>query len=419
MTDGKAHAQLGASNAERWRNCKRSPSFIEELRAAGTISESNANKYTAEGSVAHAWAERFLTWVDRPLDWDDSRGTLNYAPYGIGEIVKQDGFDIETTQEMLDAIDKYTNYIFHRYEYELKGQRKLSIEKALKINDDLWGTTDAEIYAPYWFLEVVDYKHGKGKFVPVKDNTQLLYYATAAYFELPENARKELSFVRTTICQPRHHLAPEDGIMFEDLDPLRLHDFRREILADAAQVSDEAALNPGSWCDWCPAAQHCPAALSNVHQATGVDITALTAYEARTQFESKKEAITTLTDDQRSLILENADTIRSFLDSVEEFELSQQQAGKGLPGWTLKTNWGNYRWVPGAEAVLVDTFGDIVYKPSELKSRSEISKLVALKPVNIEELATRKVSSQKLVREKDLKAGEKSPSVRAMLEAVK
>ena len=138
------HAKLGASGAHRWRKCAGSINLSEGIEDVTTI-------YAAEGTVAHVIGEGCLRVRGRPASTD------------IGIVFLEDGFNIEVTEEMTDAVQIYVDYVRERAE-----GNTLFIEKQFDLSpldppDEMYGITDASIWdEEARFLEVIDYKHGVG-----------------------------------------------------------------------------------------------------------------------------------------------------------------------------------------------------------------------------------------------------------------
>src|SRR5882672_9580016 len=89
------HSNLGPSSAERWFNCPKSVSL------SAALPPQKASQYAAEGTVAHTLAEQYVTGKIDYLDLTDK----------VGAAVKQDGYEIEITDEMVDGAVEYANII--------------------------------------------------------------------------------------------------------------------------------------------------------------------------------------------------------------------------------------------------------------------------------------------------------------------
>lgn len=86
------HSKIGASSMSRWQKCPGSVRLSEGMDDTTSI-------FAAEGTVAHGIAEHILNHPFDPL-----------SPH-LGETVEQDGHQITVTQEMIDAVAVYTDYI--------------------------------------------------------------------------------------------------------------------------------------------------------------------------------------------------------------------------------------------------------------------------------------------------------------------
>jgi hypothetical protein len=130
------------------------------------------------------------------------------------------------------------------------------VEKRFYINDEFFGTNDVCIERlEDNTLEVIDYKHGVGVSVEVKDNPQLKYYAIGAM----KIFKGDYDKIRLTIVQPRS-FHPDGPIRSWDTTPQKLREFERELLAAGEETKKkDAPLVAGNHCQFCPAIAVCPA----------------------------------------------------------------------------------------------------------------------------------------------------------------
>ena len=375
-----AHVELGASASERWRACLRSPSFISELRQLGRIPENSTNIYAAEGTVAHTIAAERL--VCKPTIFE-------------GDLVIQDGFTIEVTDEMITAVMDYVAYVRSHWRpgVEVWIERSLTVPGSDK---ELRGTTDAAIIVPFSHIEIVDYKHGAGKKVDARNNPQLLYYACGVLFALPEDMRQDIGQVRTTIVQPR---CAGGGITTCTYSLQEVYEFYTALLADAAAVSPDADFVAGEHCRWCPAAALCPATAakaSQIAQARFADVKV-----------SRLPAAEALTVEQLLQVLDNADTMRDWLNNVEGYAKAAIDAGAHVPGYTVEPRYGHAKWKDESQAAAVlAPLGDAAYvhkliTPAVAKPAAKKAKL----SIDLDALTVRPESSRALI-----KVGEDAPT---------
>ena len=98
-------------------------------------------------------------------------------------------------------------------------------------------------------LHVVDYKHGEGLVIEVKNNLQLEYYALGALTTLKYPCR----YVQMTIVQPRAY-HPDGSIRHWRIPSLHFLDVEQSIISEAEETRNpKAILHAGSHCLFCPA----------------------------------------------------------------------------------------------------------------------------------------------------------------------
>lgn len=346
-----AHSKIGASSADRWMTCPGSVKLSANLPNYTT-------EYAAEGTAAHQLAEQCYTSGMQPE-------TFIGTKILVEDKAANKTFTIEVTQEMCDAVHVYLGTIdlVVRDGAAVGGVARAEVRFHLKsIHKDLFGTGDFVHFNPSTkTLTVLDYKHGAGKAVEVKNNSQLKYYALGALLELKVGASK----VVYGIVQPRcPH--PDGPVRTETIDALDLLDFADELVRAAKATEDPAApLVPGDHCRWCPAAAICPALRAKANA-----------------FAAKAFAPTGPGYDKAQLVkdLAEVDLVEARCKSVREFAYSEAERGEDLPGWKLVAKRATRKWL---DAVAARTYflskgfskTDIETTP-ELKSPPQIEKLV-------------------------------------------
>lgn len=298
------HARLSASQTKRWATCPGSAAYLE----ANPLLEDSGSEYARQGTCAHALVERCLREGSAPASYkgrlitiiEDAKGHE-----GVSILKKNAPWPKDPTRvvfevdlDMIEAVECMTDYVINRcIDLCLHGSQESPENPAkfvaelikfdtvrlegrsvpLPERDDTGGTSDVVIDAWPDLIEVVDYKHGAGVFVPVESNEQLRSYGLG---ELLKAGQNDYEKVQYTICQPRHMQAPQDGIMSEEVSAKELLMWQDWLSTRAGVVDDARALmatgatledldaggylstgSDGGGCTFCPLMTRCPAAL--------------------------------------------------------------------------------------------------------------------------------------------------------------
>jgi hypothetical protein len=353
--------------------------------------------YAAQGTVAHAEAERILANIQAGKDpeWDKN----------LGYELEADGFDIEVDDEMLDGVRQYVEYLTNTLErLGLSAKDDLVVEQrfALEhIDKEAYGTSDAVIVAPMNRLFVADLKYGRS-FVNHVNNPQLRIYALGAYYKLPEMDRLDLSGVETIIAQPRVGQFP-DTIRSEFIGVDELLAFEKDYTAAILRVRmGDTTRKAGKWCKYCTAKATCEAVREDIARSAFDDFQHVLTREVQ------PPAPEALTEQQLAFVLDNADRIKGWADDVFGYAFRLAEAGKRVPGWKLVKKTGNRKWKDVTKAekqvakLLDDTKRPKMYKPPVLQSPNQIEKLLGSKrKAEIEDLYMIPEGKPTLVRDAD------------------
>jgi len=300
VIEDKTHARLSPSASKRWMTCPGSVRLIESLDIPETF-----NRYAAEGTVAHEIHE--LTLVAKGIAADH-----------IGKKMTVDGFEFTVNEEMANAVQVSLDYVQERidehegwgYRVELKVEVRASL-KPLGIPGLDGGTSDVVLLV--WDgdtlveIEVIDYKHGQGVAVEPEHNTQALCYALGVALEESSHIADQTN-VRVTITQPRaiHTRGPIRTweITAVDLD----HWQANELVPKANRTRDpDAEFVPSDdGCRFCQAAGQCPALYNKTQDIAIADF-------AEDTFPDPK----VMSAEQKRIVLDHADMLRSFVVAVE------------------------------------------------------------------------------------------------------
>ncbi len=263
-----AHAKLAASKTKTWWYC---PGYIAALEAFPEF-RSGSSEYAQLGTAAHALCERCLTEGSYPEDYRDriivlvekdngDEGTSILRP-GAKTPGSASAIWFEVDDDMLEATSKFVAYVERRLvelgalkegekrppSSEIKGLELLLETQTIPLpeRDDTGGTADVTIDCWPDVLEIVDYKHGQGVFVPIANNYQLLSYLLGKALETDFSH----DAYRMTIVQPRHRDAPYDGVMSCEVSREELLEFQTGLQeaamrVDAARDIMEAHMTDG------------------------------------------------------------------------------------------------------------------------------------------------------------------------------
>lgn len=328
-----AHATLSPSSSERWIACPGSVSASSNIEAKG------ASIYAAEGTAAHSLLEMVLR-----LDVDPDAF--------IGHEIEK-GFKV--TEEMAHAVGHALDYV--RQEMERNPSLRLHIETRVKPGPliglrkgECEGTADI-ILEDGRLCIVIDYKHGAGIFVDVKDNSQLKLYAAGAR----ERNGDAFFKYRIVIIQPRNYAANGKAVREWNTTERDLVEW----LQNKVRPSAHAALAPnapryaGKWCKWCPAAGTCRVyaqhAASTAATEFGVfDPTAQYAVLSKpiSKDQVKLDRPQDMTPEQLARALANVPMLQNWIVAVKDAAFDQLKKKHKLPGWKLGYGAKRRIWKP-------------------------------------------------------------------------
>jgi len=343
--------------------------------------------YAAEGIAAHALAEHCLLHL--------SSATPAYSAYYLGkEFAGQ-----EVTKDMCEAVQVYLTYLAKLTGASMR-KPKIHVEVRVSLEnldppEEMFGTCDAVYYEEIsGTLYVVDYKHGAGVAVEIKDNPQLRYYALGAMLTLPYRVRS----VTMVLVQPRAE-HPDGPIRQEAISAFELLEWGATLI-DAAHAAlpspgASAPLNPGTWCRFCDAAPMCPALRETAKEV------------AQTEFAGTPlPLVERLTLVQMSEVLAQADLIEGWFRSIRSHLTDTLESGQEVPGWKLVPKRAVRRWAD--EAALTSWASEKgissqLTNAPELKSPAQLEKSLGKNSIP-SELIVKNSSGNKLAPSTDPRA---------------
>lgn len=350
------HSELGASAYSRWKECPGSIALCRDLPKRTSI-------YAEEGTLAHEIASLRLLGKEGP----------------------------DCDPEMNEAICVYTKHIHFLRSLNPSFQ---SVEQKLDLSEyhpKLFGTADYVCYFPKSKnLYVVDYKHGAGVAVEVKENEQLMYYGLGAL-----HANKfPVKEITLTIVQPR--CFHKDGpIRSWTTTPIIMLDYAATLIEDAEKTEKkDAPLKVGDHCRWCNAAGICPA----LH------------HKAITSAQEVFSSVQSYDPQKLSDTLRKLDQIESWAKNVRSFAYNEAEAGRIPPGFKLVDKRPSRKWDIGISVHDVHEKCPSVPKvdliENKLKSPAQVEKMVSKdEKIALEGLIIKESSGKNLVDDSDDRPG--------------
>lgn len=330
------HAVLSASASSRWLHCTPSARLERKFPDA-------SSPYAEEGTLAHAYAERFLNLFLKT-------GKTTVA--------------IKDNAEMQEAVQAYVNICVEKINEARTASPDAQIKVEQRLDFSRWvpegfGTGDMVMVSDKYF-EIVDLKYGKGVPVSAINNSQMRLYALGMYeaFGYLYGADE----VRMTIVQPRL-----DGVSTETISVDDLLTWGEEVKKKAKiAFAGKGEFCAGNHCRFCKARNTCRA-------------------HAEYELKNVKEDLQTaeLEDFEISDILLRAKNIKTWLDGLESYALGKALDGYDWPGMKLVEGRSNRKITDdtiAANNLLNAGFGaDEIYKPRALRSITDLEKLCGKK----------------------------------------
>lgn len=339
----KAHSILGASSSHRWLSCPGS------VRLSKGIPRTSST-YADEGTAAHELAEMCL------------RNNTNTGSF-IGGLITVNETAYEVTEEMAEAVQLYLDTVRGDLEEAGKGA-ELKVEHRFNLDwlyDGMFGTNDALVGQPFGLLQVYDFKYGAGVAVDVVNNPQLMYYALGA---AKGDAFEEIELV---IVQPRAN-HPDGPVRRVRLWPAELFRWAEVVLLPGAEDTEreDAPLNTGSHCRFCPALAVCPA---QKEKALSV------AKEAFSQAQPPAPEALGVTELKK--IVDAADMVEAWMSACRSHLKHLLETGSVTPdqaGYKLVAGRAARKWADEGDAVAIMEMLGIDPYEQKIKSPAQAEK---------------------------------------------
>lgn len=330
------HALLSPSSAHRWLVC---PGSVEANRAKPRTS----NEHALLGTTAHSLLE-----VCQRLEEDP-------AGY-VGSVVdKETG--ITVTEEMAEAVNYALEYVNDLVAANPGAQvlieRPVYPGLLLGLKKDLlWGTPDIQVLLPTE-LVTIDYKHGVGVAVDVKDNPQIKLYHAGGMHAAPAGRYRRYRSVVIQPRLPRRHPVQEHTLTAKQLSTWIDEEVRPVI---PIALSDAAPRVAGEHCRFCYASGNCEAQMGQKLEKAAREFT-----------EEPKD----LGPKRIAELLEMADAVEIAINDLRAHATALVHAGKRIPGW--EKDWTKPRKVWADEETVIKIAKKLGLTPRDIYTVSLLS----------------------------------------------
>lgn len=240
------HALLSASASHRWLVCHGSV-------AANKGKPHEQSIWALEGTSAHALLEVCLRLDADPQDF-------------YGKVLKKDLMPVD--DGMIDgvgyALDYIKSYTADKPNAIVRIEHPVSYGASIGCSDDeAFGTSDVIISDYPHEAVALDYKHGAGKAVAVKDNTQLNLYLVGE-----RQATGRYRRYRKVVIQPRlrGRKPVQEAPAVTDAELMKWVDKTVRPVVPIALAKDAPRV-AGAHCRWCVADGNCVAQYEAIQQA--------------------------------------------------------------------------------------------------------------------------------------------------------
>lgn len=301
------HAKLSASSSHRWLACP------------GSI-EANANKvhtdnfYALEGTTAHGLLEVCLTIGGEPSSY-------------VGKVLQKGHMVVDDA--MADgvgyALDWVRAYLADNPKAKLHAEHRVHYGVQIGTTDDLaFGTSDVIIDNYPKEVVVLDYKHGVGISVSVKENSQLRLYGVGM-----RHQRGRYQRYRAVVVQPR--VPKRKPVQEASITDAELSKWLNEVVIPIVPVAlgTGAPRNAGDHCKYCEADGNCKAQFARVQEM------------AAKEFKGAAADPKSLTPVEVAQLLDVLETLSSIGEAVKKHAITEVHAGREIPGyvkgWTRST----------------------------------------------------------------------------------
>lgn len=194
------------------------------------------------------------------------------------------------------------------------------------IHAELYGTADVSVVGLYDKLHVIDFKYGRG-FISEKKNPQLMTYLLG----IAHLYNYDFADYETSIYQPRYN---GKAMRTYQTTKRELLSFEEQLkwAIDRAET-ENAPLNKGSHCHFCPAKFTCP------------ELTREAMNQAKLDFDNEVQPDpVTFTKENLSVLLDKANYLKLWLAEVEAYASELLTKGEKIKGYSLQPTRPTTKW---------------------------------------------------------------------------
>lgn len=356
----RAHAKLSASGAHKWLNCQASAWAEQHFPDEST-------EYADEGSRAHDMGKDCLMLGIDVDEWCQQK--FGCDPEDLAE-EDPDAAELYPI-DMFESIQGYIEYVREQVEEATARNPDAVVLVEQRVDFSPWvpegfGQLDLGIAADRTAY-ITDYKHGKGVFVDVTDNEQLMLYA-AAFVNMFSHLF-DFDTVEMTIYQPRVGNIKTYSISVEQLVNW-LDSHVKPIAAKvwyALETGDLSGVefNPKDedTCRFCKAKVHCRARAERMLEMAQYD-----------------KEVALLTDAEVLKALPQASHLKKWAGDLETWARGQAEKGRKLPGFKLVEGRSNRKYSDESavrNALLLEGYKEEqIFKPRKLLGITAMTKLL-------------------------------------------
>jgi hypothetical protein len=363
----RAHARLSASGAHRWMHC--TASAWAELGFAD-----RSSSFSEEGTRAHTWAGEALEAGIEAAEWITRKLIAIENELGDDADAYETAIDqLETDYppDMAEYVQGYLDYVRQRIAEAQERNPDAIVYIEQRVDFSPWvpegfGTGDCVIISDE-VLDVTDLKYGKGVFVGVEENVQLMLYALGAWNMFRHLF--DLKRVVLNLYQPRINNIAQWEISVEQLlewaesqvKPTAARVWYAMETGDLSQVEFDATDSEA--CQFCKAKVHC--------RERNERMLAMTVYEFR------EPAL--LTDDEVIRCLAEAQHLQKWAGDLETWALDQATKGKKFQGKKLVEGRANRKYTDEATirtVLALEGFRPEQYMKSKLLGITDMTALL-------------------------------------------